>query len=156
MDISNFGLPEEKELDGTTIGQLDELCNKYSEQRRTTEEIKAKLSAANAVEGELEAKIIAVLNEFGKHNWKTENGAFSISNRFSVKTPKELESKLQFFDYLKSKGCFEEMVNINSQTLQGFYRSEMESALERGEVDFRMPGIGEHSYVQTLSMRKGK
>jgi hypothetical protein len=156
MDVNNWGNPEEKEVDTTTIAQLDELCNTYAEQRKATELIKAQLSMANAKETELETKIIAVLSDFGKQSWKTEVGNFIISNRFSVKTPKTPEEKAQFFDYLREKGIFEDMVNINSQTLQGFYRAEMDAALDRGEVNFRMPGIGEHSYVQTLSMRKGK
>jgi hypothetical protein len=153
-EFMDFGLGETKEVPQTTIKDLDNMCALYSRLRLEAEEIEEKLTAKNEELKELGTKIMNNLNEFKKPSWKCAHGNFIINNRFTVPTPKTPEEKQAFFGYLKEKGIFEDMVTVHSQTLNGYFRQEMDAALDRGEIDFKMPGIGEPKYVQTLAMRK--
>ena len=47
----------------------------------------------------------------------------------------------QFFAYLKDRGLFDSVITVNSQTLNKLYRTELEAAFGRGEIDFQFPGI---------------
>jgi hypothetical protein len=45
------------------------------------------------------------------------------------------------------------MISINSQSLNSFYKSELEIAKEQGNVGFKIPGIAEPEVYWTLGMR---
>lgn len=77
-----------------------------------------------------------------------------LGERTSVKTPKNNAERELFFEYLKEKGVYEDLRTVNSQSLNAFYKSELELALGRGELDFSIPGITEVLVVPKLSLRK--
>lgn len=72
----------------------------------------------------------------------------------SVTTPKTLEEKKEFFDFLESRGIFLEMVSINSQTLNSLYKSLADEAAKEGVLDFKMPGIPEPTTYTNLKLRR--
>jgi hypothetical protein len=150
----DFGMGEAVEVPSVTVSQLDELCEKFADLKKEADELDDILKEKNEKVKEIGTQIINFLNEFKKPSWKTSRGNFIISNRFTVPTPKSPEDKQAFFNYLKQKGIFEDMVTVHSQTLNGYYRQEMDAALDAGDVNFSIPGIEEPKYVQTLSMRK--
>ena len=76
---------------------------------------------------------------------------------FSVKIPKDPESKERLFGWIKDhKGedVLRNMISINSQTLNSFYKAELEVAKEKGDVDWVLPGIETPEVYYTLNMRK--
>lgn len=81
-------------------------------------------------------------------------GNISVMARSSVKVPAG-EERQKFFNYLREQGTFENMVTVNSNTLNAWYQQELESAITRGDVDFKIPGIEEPKIYKTLTLRKG-
>lgn len=152
MDM-NWG-DEPKDISQTTMGELHKLCESFHKIKSQIDGVKDTLERLELEKKENEAKIINLLNEFKMPSIKNEFGNFIISNRFTVQTPKTPEEKSAFFSYLKELGIFDELISVNSQTLNGWYRQEMDAALDRGEVNFMVPGIAEPKMVQTLSLRK--
>lgn len=82
----------------------------------------------------------------GKLFYKTENT--------SVKIPRTLEDKEKLFNFLREKGLFEQIVSVNSQTLNSLYKSLAEEALQQGNLDFKIPGVEEPTIYTTLKLKK--
>lgn len=158
MEEGQMSFFDEKPMTEVTVKELNELCAKAFEQREKVEEMKKALKEQDEVLDKIHAKLIEYLNEVGHASWKTEHGTITRVERWSVTVPKTLEEKALFFAYLKEREMFDEMVTVNSKTLQSFYREEQEEAVRSGKVlletDFKIPGIGEPTMVQTISMRR--
>ena len=58
----------------------------------------------------------------------------------------------KFFNYLKGKGVFEQMITINSRTLNAFAKVELETANEEGVLDFQIPGLTKSDPVFVAKM----
>lgn len=101
-----------------------------------------------------EQELIAILQNAGMERFDAESCSITVQDRTSWRVPKEPAKKREFFDYLKEKGVFEDLVTVNSQTLNALCREEERLALDRGEVMFRVPGLEEPTTYQTLSVRK--
>jgi len=146
---------EEQEMDVTTAKEFEALVDSVFTLRAEYEAEKSRLSELN---GELELKkqkVAAFLKEFGKTKHLGRLGSVSVSSRLSVRTPKTPDEKEAFKEYLEEKGALD-LLSINSRTLQSLYKEEMEAALEEGNIDFSMPGVGEPTFTETLTMRKQK
>lgn len=76
---------------------------------------------------------------------------------FSVKIPKDPAAKDKLFGWIrehKGDDVLKNMVSINSQTLNSFYKAELEVAKEKGDIDWALPGIEAPEVYYTLNMRK--
>lgn len=147
---------EEQEMDETTAKQFEDLVDSLFTLKS---EIEAEDQRLKERKQELELKkqkVRAFLQEYGKQKHIGRLGSVSSGQRLSVKVPQDPEAKEAFFKYLKEKGIFEDLVSVHSRTLQTFYKGEMEAALEDGDIDYAMPGIGEPTYTETLTMRRSK
>jgi hypothetical protein len=101
-----------------------------------------------------EAKILKMLTDNDLKQFRCEHGLVSIGYFTSVKTPKTPEDRDAFFAWLKQKGVFMDTITVHSATLNALYKSEMEIAIQRGDVDFKIPGISEETITERLSFRK--
>lgn len=137
-----------------TVRQLEELCAKIAAQRDTVAVIAAEKKVEEERLEELEATMVATLRELDMTSFKSKSGQFIISHRMSVKLPATPEDRQKFFDYLKGRELFDNMISVNSQTLNRFYKDEFAEAKERGDFDFEIPGIGPATVVETLSVKK--
>lgn len=138
----------------TTIQDINQLAEKIAT-------LRAKEAEASLVKKEItteleatEKQMIETLIANDMQSYKSPHGTCSLSFRTSVKIPRTAEDREAFFSYLKSKGLYDTMIGVNSQTLNSFYKSEIEAAKERGDADFNVPGISEISVNQILSFRK--
>lgn len=145
---------EEKTISNTTIQTLDRLCEKFADLKGRADALEDQAKSFRDMANEISAEIMALLTESKKTSWQTPIGNFILSNRFTVPTPKDPEQKQAFFSYLKQKGIFEDLVSVHSQTLNAWYRQELDAALDKGDVNFKVPGLEDPKYVQTLSIRK--
>ena len=102
----------------------------------------------------LERQLIEAMNAQQIENFKNEHGNFGITHRFTVRVPQNPDSKRAFFDYLKERNQFEGMATIQSNTLNKWYKDEIEAAKARGDFDFQVPGIEEAGISEYLSVRK--
>lgn len=147
---------EEDEMSEVTVSSLDKLCEEYAEMRLLLDEKKQEIKAKTEELEAIETKIIEALTQSGKNSWDSRAGKVVIQTRYTVAVPKTPEERKKFFDYLKEKGDFDNLITVNSQSLNAYNKQEMEHALENGDVNFKIPGLGEPSMAQFLQLRKGK
>lgn len=81
---------------------------------------------------------------------------FKLEEKASVKTPKTIEEKQDLWKYLESIGLAWEIFSVNSSTLQSTYKALAEKALQDGDLDFELPGVGKSTSYTTLKIKKGK
>jgi hypothetical protein len=46
------------------------------------------------------------------------------------------------------------MISVNSQTLNSFAKKELEAAKETGDIDFKIPGLGEPTLTEMIALRR--
>lgn len=137
------------------LTQFDGICKQFFDQRATVQGIKDKLKEEQEKLDVLESQLLHIMEETNREKVHVAgHGLIYTVDRFTVQTPKSLDDKKRLFKYLTDKGIFFEMASVNSQTLNSFYKTEMEQAVSEGNVDFKIPGVGDPSHIRTLSVRK--
>lgn len=122
--------------------ELKALGKQSEELKRQRSEIEAKYSI-------IENEIKEMLEADGENSFKCEEGTIYLSFIEQVKMPSDPTQKEQFYNYLRERGLYDDMISVNSQKLNGFYRKEAEAAKEAGEIIFNMPGIeGVHTVTR--------
>ena len=139
----------------TTIQSLENLCADIAAQRNVIDEISKKRKIEDEKLQNLEEALIETLHGIDKTSYQSSAGTFSISHRMFVKLPADEQARAMFYGYLKEKGLFEKLISVNSNTLNSFYREEMNAAKEAG-AQFEIPGIDTPTMGETLSFRKAK
>ncbi len=132
--------------------ELEDLVCSAFEARVVYEEKKRVASEAHA---EYEAKcqnIIQILSDMGLPRYVSKKGIFSYKAESSWKVPKTNEERELFFTYLKEKGLFDQMISVNSASLNSWAKQE-EQAFEG--LDFQIPGLEKSGIRLTPSLRKG-
>lgn len=137
-----------------TVEQLTAAVTKLDEIRGKKNLLAAQLSEVQASLDQAESEALALLKEANLPNFRGPDGLISVVHRTSVKVPKEPTDRERFFQYLRERNLFDSMITVNSQTLNAFYKQELELAKERGESDFALPGISGETIVETISFRK--
>jgi hypothetical protein len=107
----------------------------------------------------LESEIIIALQSNNLKSYKLDGvAALTVVNKMSVQTPKDLESKRAFKEWLTKRfgpDAVDAYLSINSNTLNSLYREEYELAILAGNADsFKISGICEPIARQSLSVRK--
>lgn len=126
------------------------------EEKAKLEQLEQVASVQSKEVERLKAKVISCLEAAGLDKFAVAgHGTVFKTQRFTVTVPKDGADRDAFFAYLESKGIFRELITVNSQTLNSYYKKEMEAAIEAGNPDFKVPGIGEPKLSLTLGMRKG-
>lgn len=139
-----------------TLEKFERLCIELFKQRAVVDEASEKHKIETNKMEELKSKILSFMEQNEKDKYPVKgHGLIYTVDRFTVPTPKSTDDKKKFFGYLEKKGIFLEMASVNSATLNSFYKTEMEIAIAKGNVDFAIPGIGEPSHVRTINLRKG-
>lgn len=103
-----------------------------------------------------EERATQILAENGLKNYRSPSGLMSLAFLTSAKTPKTPEDKSALFEYLKSIGRYDDMVSVNSQTLNSFYKERLELAKEQGLSDVEIPGVTEVTVLARLSFTRPK
>lgn len=110
--------------------KLKELYDDYSVKKKVSTE------AYNAVNmQEVKVKLLLEsldLLEFEKVKLVTSARA---------KVPQDPMEKQAFFDYLIEKGVYDAYRTVNSNSINSFVKIEYELAKERGDFDFKIPGL---------------
>jgi hypothetical protein len=143
-----------EEASEVTLSSLNKLCADYKqacdEEAIKEEELKKYTEAKKSIE----YKILTILKEQNLPNFKTAMGTFSVKNNKSVAQPENIEEKRKLFDYLREQGIFEEMVNVNSRTLNSWAAKEVEAKEKEGVFGWAPPGLKVPTLHQSLSYRK--
>lgn len=140
-----------------TIEEINKLSEEISILRTTESKIKYGLKQVTDQLDIAETKMMQYLEENQLQRYSSPVGMFSLAQYTSVKTPKTPEDKEKFYTYLKEKGLYENMVSVNSQTLNSFFKEELAMAEQTNEgVDpaTLIPGLTEVTLTPRLSFRK--
>lgn len=124
--------------------------------RREEDEVRKIHKNATSKTEEAEARMLAMLEASNLKNFRSDDGLVSVGYRTSVRTPKTPEDRKALFDYLQKIGVYDQMITVNSQTLNSFYKEELEKAKEAGADDFEIPGLNEVTIAPILSFRRSK
>lgn len=125
-----------------------------TELKLTIEAKKAELERLQGEFATIQLEMINILETLEIDSIKAHGFNFYIEEKYSVKTPKTLEEKKALFDYLKQQGMYDEMVSVNSQTLNSYYKAMSDQAEGQGILDFQMPGIEPPTSYKQLKMRR--
>ena len=137
-----------------TLKQLEDAAEELRKLKEEKDKLEAQVDEINAKTASIHNKLVEWMEEFDKTSYKSKWGTIICATKMSVKTPKDPDSKAQFFAYLDQKGIKDDILTINSKTLNSMYNAEMEAARERGETEFSMPGIEAPTVYKQISLRK--
>lgn len=132
------------------IGNSYDIANQIDTvERETLKPLREKLD-------QLDAMIVEALTKAELTSFKSKHGTIVRSTRYSVQTPKTIEEKRAFFKWLNEKGpeVYWTYATVHSASLNSLYKTEMEVAKQEGNLDFKIPGIGEPTATPILSRRK--
>ena len=139
-----------------SVQELDSLVIELKDARISYDLAKAISTGKHELVEELETKLIEVLTEAGKSVYEVEGCArVTVVSKTQVTTPKTLEQKELFFNWVESKLGKEGLLayqTVNYQSLNSLYNKELEKALETG-LDFTVPGLDLPMVVRSLQVR---
>lgn len=139
-----------------SVQELENEIAKCFEMREAYERKKSEASELNDQFEIQKSKVVGMLEKLEKTSYKSDKGTFSYSMSEGFRVPKTPEQREKFFGYLKEKGIFDEMITVNSQTLNSWAKIEIERALEENNFDFQVPGLERSEPQVKVSMRMGK
>ena len=123
-------------------------CAELFEARAEHKDLKEQAATQWAHVKKLEAYILEYMNKAELQNFDTGFGKVSITHKSSAKCV----DKRLLHEYLKASGVFNDLVSVNSRTLNGFHKEELQKAIDSGASDFNMPGI-ESTIIESISIR---
>jgi len=102
-------------------------------------------------------KIQAIMLSQNLKSMPVDDSLLVLSQQAMVPTPKTKEDKEAFFQWLlqeKGEALYWHYIGVNSMSLNAFYKEEREAAVERQDIDFKIPGVGKEYTTHKLSVRK--
>ena len=142
MEISAKGLDELQQNVFNKRAQYEEASDKAKEIKKELEQLQDNLI------GELEA--------LDRVSHKTSTGTVSYRYDETFRVPKGEESRQLFFGYLRDKGIFDDMITVNSKTLNSYAKEEAEVEEKNGNYDFQIPGLEKSPPRLIVSLRRNK
>ncbi len=162
MNVSMKGkttMNEMMDQEPTTEVKLTELKRRVDYLARI-KAIRAKLSKRDDKLMELEKKhkgeLIKILEAADLDNFHGSEFMVYLVHKDSWKTPKTLEDKKKFFDYVRSLGeeQFYTWLGINSQSLQTFCKEQQLDEHGNLKIGFQVPGIEPSTTTVDLNIKK--
>lgn len=144
----------EQALQPETLHQVREKIEEIFRYRRMIDDAKEGLMQMQGELRSLQEQVLNTLQAAGLEKFSTPVGTVSVREKTSVRIPKTPEDRKAFFDYLRERNLFDDMISVNSMTLNSWFNREREIAEEDGIYDFRVPGLNEVSTYYELSTRK--
>lgn len=135
------------------VDDFEKVCENIALLRAEVAAKKADVAKVQEYLDQEEKKAMAMLEASEKTKYVSEYGTIYTAVYESIAVPKG-NNKQEFFKYLKDNGIYDEVVTVNSQWLNGWYRKEKEAAIEGGNILFTIPGIENPVSTVRLSFRK--
>lgn len=142
-----------------TVAELDAMMRRLGEIEDEIEKLEAQVTVFNKEYGQIQARCTAYLKELNRKDYVSPYGKLTRKQEWTVTLPKD-KNKYLFFDYLKKKGIFEDLIGIHSKTLQAYYNAEWKVAEDEGgeaaAMTFSLPGIGAPKLFETVKYKPVK
>lgn len=147
---------EEQPMDKTTLQEFEAICERAFRQREKIDALEEQVEAEKLVLKEMQNHIASILEAHEKQSYQSAYGTVYFNETTSFKLPEGPENKQAFFQHLKQKGIFEDMVSVHSKTLNSYCKKELEAAIEQGNVTYKIPGIGDPVVMKDVRFKKMK
>ena len=148
---------DESELSNLSVSELDNLVAEVVNQRNKLETLQRQMKEENEILRKMQGKALALLKDIKRDSYKSPAGTLGITRRTSVKMPRDPEARERFFSHLKEQNLYDNMITINSQTLNAWYKQEFDQAtLEKRVSEFSVPGLEPPVITEIVRVTKGK
>lgn len=137
-----------------TVQQLDELVERLRKTREDRDAKEAILTEANKAVMELEGKCVAYLKELGRKSYDSPIGKITIVQKVTVTLPKTDPDKQALFAWLREKGIADQYLTVNYNSINSLYTNMEREAIERGELNFSIPGVGAPKVTELFRLTK--
>ena len=141
-------------MSGVTMQEFENLIELAYKLKNEKEALETQAEAIGANLTEAQNKLLAFMEQFEKTSYKSKFGNIIRAQKTSVRVPKDPDSKAAFFKYLDKKGIKDDLLSVNSQTLNSFYKAEKEASIAAGAEEFSIPGLEAPTVYFQLQMRK--
>lgn len=153
LDALRAGLTTAEPADASSLPEMNALAEEIANLRDREKELSdAKKKITEALDLK-ENRVTEILLENNLTSYKAPAGTMYLAFKTSVRQPQG-DERVKFYDWLKKEGRFEEMVSVNSMTLNSFYKEQLELAKETGKSEFAIPGLTEIKVTPTLNFRR--
>lgn len=143
-----------------SVEELEAKLKNYDEVRAQIDDINATLKEHNQKKADLEVQILDMFEKLGKSKYYLDGvGTISTRTAYSVRVPKDMESKKKLFEYIHNKygpEAYWDYATVNSAKLNSFAKEELALAEESGDTSFNLPGVEAPTARISLSLRRDK
>jgi hypothetical protein len=137
-----------------TVEELDLFIAEMAVLRSSIEQDKEALSIQEKLYAEMGQRAAKFLEELGRTSYKSQHGTVIRKEAWRYSLPKTEEDREAFFQYLKDKGVFDQLITVNSNTYNSFIRAEVEAADDPMAVS--IPGVPAAQLYVRCDFLKGK
>lgn len=153
MSIADWNEESSEEM---SVQDMDALIADMKAKKAAYKDQDAEAKKLYADYSEAEAKVIAMLEKTNRDVFISGDGTrVSLSYAMSVQTPKTVDEKIAFFNWLrenKGKEVADAYMTVNSNSLNSLYNELTEEWARKGEV-LSVPGLSEPVARKKLSVR---
>ncbi len=149
----SWGTDDAQVPDNVTVAMMEELANQGFQLR---EKIKDLGEVEKELQDELrlvKGKLLSYLSHFGLTRYTSKAGNVFTKKTYSVRVPKDDTAREQFFGFLKTEGIFDQLITVNSRTLNSLYNERLEAAQAEDKI-YNMPGIEPPTMFEDVSFKK--
>jgi len=148
---------EDRAFDNVTMKEFERLGEGLFLRRKRKKILEDELKKIREEENIIKKKILSFMDAYKKKTYEFGGlGKIIRSERLSWRVPKDNVSRHHFFSYLKSRGVFDELITVNSNTMNAFCKQEIEAKKEEGDFDFVIPGVGEYTRTEDIRIKEEK
>jgi hypothetical protein len=135
-----------------TVGDLSKLQDEILDLQVKYDTVKQGLEEVGADLDGKKRQMIEMMATAHLTNFKTPRGQIILNRKFTVPTPKgdDLHAFLGSLPDEVRRG----LITVNYQTLNGWYKAEMDAAKERGDFDWKPAGLQEPTFAEYLSVKR--
>ena len=131
------------------VDKFRDLCIEMKAQKAKVEELDAAKKEANKILDKMQGEILEHLKQADLKNFDFGVGKVIRATRFSVK----VLDKHAVAEHLKKQGRFDDMFSFNYQTINSYYKEQLEVAKENQDLDFNIAGLSEPQAYEYLQVR---
>ena len=132
-----------------SIEDFEKLIGEAYTLKKEAKALEDKAEDIKLVLKEKQVKIEAIMDQLGKEVYKSDSGTVTLKTSLSVTTPKDPNSKTEFFAWLHTQNLFDEYATVDSRKLNTLFNS-----LAEGNPEFTLPGIEKPKPFKTLKLLK--
>lgn len=148
-----WGTEEAPQADQVTLAMMEDLAAQGFKLRERLKELADEEKAVQESLREVKGKLLTYLAHFQLPKYQSKLGTVYTKKTYSVRVPKDESARNEFFGFLKAEGIFDELITVNSRTLNSLYNERLEQAKDAGE-SFAMPGIEPPTMFEDVQFKK--